>query len=166
MNYPARVAPLAGIAPLVALGALRLLGGGAGPASVSAQPVELAPAPVAASRAEPTEASERLVALRRAHVASAEPLGSPILPPIEETADELFPEFEAPVGDGPGRPMVTVTSIISGPRPMAVINGELRHVGDDLGEGWIITEINPAAGAVIVAHPEADEPIRAGLDRR
>lgn len=65
------------------------------------------------------------------------------------------------------RPEFSITSIVTGTQPMAVINGKARRVGDDMGDGWSLIDIDPTRRQVTVQHLEHGVlvlHIKAGLD--
>jgi len=104
-------------------------------------------------------------------------------PPIEDlpeigsvrvgVLDERTPELEASFDDSPmividsisiGKPSISVgerdprdvfkvTSLISGPRPVAVINGRAHSVGEEVGSNWTLEKIDAKAGLVRLHHP-------------
>ena len=52
-------------------------------------------------------------------------------------------------------PEFTLTSIAGGTRQtIAMIDSKVRRVGDDLGEGWVVSGIEHASGEVIVKGPD------------
>ena len=49
----------------------------------------------------------------------------------------------------------TLTSIAGGSRQtIAMIDGTVRRVGDDLGDGWSVTQIEHASGTVVLSGPD------------
>lgn len=104
-------------------------------------------------------------------------------PPIEDlpeigsvrvgVLDERTPELDVGFGESPmividsiaiGKPSISVgerdprdvfkvTSLISGPRPVAVINGRAHSVGEEVGTNWVLEKIDMKAGLVRLHHP-------------
>lgn len=60
--------------------------------------------------------------------------------PVEPVEAEPIPQFH-------------LTSILKGKQPVATINGRLRRSGDQIGGGWSIREIDPAAGTATLTAP-------------
>lgn len=180
MKHWGRLAPLVGLGPLGLIVALRVFGGASGPSAAGGQTIELAAPPEARRALEATDAQRRLQALVEAFDRSSAGgsggdageggravLASPMLPPTDAEADPgLFPELPTQTATERPDPVVVVTSIVSGPRPMAIVNGALRQTGDVLDDGWVVAEIDPAAGSVTLTHPDRPRPVRAVLERR
>lgn len=61
-------------------------------------------------------------------------------------------------------PDFELTSVASGARPAAVINGKLRTQGQSVMPGWIVKSIDPASGRVVLEHAAEGE-ITLGLRR-
>ncbi len=64
------------------------------------------------------------------------------------------------------RPRASLSSIMSGNRPIAIINGKAMTIGDALAKDWLIMEIDAAEGSVKFEHRfEADRYFTARLQR-
>jgi hypothetical protein len=79
---------------------------------------------------------------------------TPPKPVVKEPPPQPKPD-EAPVA--PGQPVtppaLTLTSIMgSTTNPVAMINGKVRKVGDQVGNGFSIVSIDPVSGKVEIAH--------------
>lgn len=136
------------LAPLIGLGAARWWNAGAlRPASASGSELQVEETRAVRSvrldtilvpEASPSESQTPPSPFYIAAGPEAKPIID--LPEPERAAgEEAIPEF-------------SLTSIARGTRPMAVINGRLRTVGSDLGEGWSLASIDPDRGSVVVRH--------------
>jgi len=64
------------------------------------------------------------------------------------------------------RPKASLSSIMSGGRPIAIVNGKAMTIGDSLAGDWIIVEIDAADGSVKFEHRfETDRHFTARLQR-
>ncbi len=78
--------------------------------------------------------------------------------PFLETAVNLPDEFMIQAPDGsPGADVeyveqLTVTSILNGKRPVAVIGGKPRQIDDRLDHGWWISDISASTFRVTLSH--------------
>lgn len=149
---------LCALSPVVAVVAARSV---EGPKLASAGSMKNAGAEQAhlmTARETSGELLEPLRARLRAGIASpfyAPPKGEPpVLTVPSFTAEPTKPEI----------PDFEVTSVASGSRPAAVINGKLRTQGQIVELGWIVKSIDPALGRVVLEHAVEGE-ITLGLRR-
>lgn len=98
-----------------------------------------------------------LLAIRAIELAAPElgQIGSPF-PVPDHAGDE---PVEVVVRDEPvvrpptvQPPSIRVTSIVRGARPVAVIDGSIRRVGDLVDPDWVVFSIDTAARTVTIAH--------------
>ncbi len=132
-----------GACPLLALVGVRLWLASSGPASAGAatttesivQP-EFTPLP------EPTESQRALIERARA-LEAVEP-ASPF--PRSEVSAVAVPDMPAMRGEPEATveppPELTLTSVMGGRMPVAMVNGRPRSRGDEVAPGWTIVEIN------------------------
>lgn len=79
-----------------------------------------------------------------------EPEPAPIEAPVVEPAPPALPSF-------------ALNGIMNGRPPIAVIDGQVHQVGDDLGEGWRIESIDARSLSVLLRHDDGREhQLRAG----
>ncbi len=139
------------ILPVLALYALKLT---AGPAPTFArQIVDDQPAVAPVRLVQPTDASLRCAVWETRQ--RALPCGpSPFFYPDGEEVIEP----DQPVEDAPqprGKPAVTLGGVMgSGSRAVALINGTLHSVGDDVGGGWAIEAIDVNTQSVTLVHTD------------
>mgnify|MGYP001043410942 CR=1 FL=1 len=127
-----------------------------GPRSAAAAPgsvLQTAPIPAMAFASE-INSPQRFV-LRAAELPPADS-PSPI-PVVSRPALRIAPPPPVPVADEPEAelepPSVRVSSIMrSGGGAVALIDDRVRRVGDELGDGWRLTVIDPAARVVTLTH--------------
>lgn len=142
-----------------------------GPASTNASPGELNQAPPVEYRAaKPTDAQTAAAAhatALRPGIFGASPLyvvpTVVVAEPIEiESSTSELPPVELPDASG-----IAVTSIINGTggQALAVINGKVRRVQDELGEGWMLVAIDPVSRCVTIRHTSLDEVVLALPER-
>lgn len=133
--------------------------------------IALGPAPPSAQAVvpmNPQPASSPLVAAPTAEQASAlawlaqwRPAPSIATPffhpaPLEEEPDEpAEPEAPAPVAAQTPDPVFTVSTIVDAPGgALAVINGKIRRVGDEIVGGWTLAKIDARAKLVDLSSPD------------
>lgn len=94
----------------------------------------------------------------RAKEAGKAPVSKDLATPFLAAAEPVLPgapgdsagSERAPLAERHG-PM-TLTSIFSGRRTVAIINGKLRRVGDEIETGWRVSEIDAGAGTVTISN--------------
>jgi hypothetical protein len=108
--------------------------------------VDSGPMPIASTQS-PAAAAETTRLL-------TQPIGpSPLADRTPKTKPVVIEAEPEPVKTPP--PEFTLTSVAGrGVRAFAMIDGKLRKVGDDLGEGWIVREIDTPGRSVRVAGPD------------
>lgn len=108
--------------------------------------VDSGPKPIASTQ-NPAVAAEAARLL-------TQPIGpSPLADKTPKTKPVVIEAEPEPVKAPP--PEFTLTSVAGrGTRAFAMIDGKLRKVGDDLGEGWTVREIDTAGRTVRVAGPD------------
>lgn len=140
---------IAAAAPLLAIAGSWLIGPNAQPSSAAAASA----ATLTTSPATPRPSGDQLEAAAYAADLSSQPLtGCPF---EVATAGHARPALPQP----PTKPTVTagelkLTAIVSGREVLAVLNGKLHRVGDQVGTGWTIDSIDPNAGTVTLRHAE------------
>lgn len=141
-----------------------------GPASTNASPGEPNQAPPVEYRAaKPTDAQTAAAAhatALRPGIFGASPLyvvpAVVVAEPTEIESPIELPPVEIPDASG-----IAVTSIINGTggQALAVINGKVRRVQDELGEGWMLVAIDPVSRCVTIRHTSLDEMVLALPER-
>jgi hypothetical protein len=142
------------VLPACAVGAARLAFPNLGPASAQASAAQ--PQPEGADAGpKPLEPAQNPAMVAEASRLLAEPIGpSPLSDHTPKTKPVVITAEPEPEKAPP--PEFTLTSVAGrGDRGFAMIDGTLRRVGDDLGEGWTVREIDIAARTVKVAGPDA-----------
>lgn len=76
------------------------------------------------------------------------PASSEVAEPAEAPGEEPVPEF-------------AVSSFMGGRSPLVIIDSRPRRVGDDLGNGWTLTSIDPATRSFTVAKGSRTETVQA-----
>lgn len=139
-------------APTFAVGLARFLP--AKPASAAAAPSVLAepvvlPA-IGVGMIEHSEPQRRMLAA----AAAQQPAPSPFKPRIEQAVNSSRDEASRfiPEAIAPPPPPFRVTSIISGRRTVAVIDGIARVVGERLDDGWTVGVIDTERQVVVITH--------------
>ncbi|MCW5753892.1 MAG: hypothetical protein KIT24_04190 [Phycisphaeraceae bacterium] len=144
-----RLAVIAAIAPCLAVGMARLISSAPAPAAARAA----APQQRAAEKVPPPKP---LSAAQKAALAYASAIELPVTEPspFHEPLRELksqAPEIEE-LDILPTPPhWWRVTSIISGRKPIAVINGRPMAIGDVVDDGWTVLRIDPHGRLVTIA---------------
>ncbi|MCB9846458.1 MAG: hypothetical protein H6811_10800 [Phycisphaeraceae bacterium] len=91
--------------------------------------------------------------------------GSPFYMDPRRTDDPESLDEEPIVEVAP--PRVEVSSIIGGPHPVAVIEGTLHSIGDEIGNGWVLSEIDPDGPMIAFRHVQSGQTYTLHLrDRR
>lgn len=125
------------------------------PASANAvEPVDSSPAIASPIAPVPPEELQAIHAIELA-ARGLGPIGSPF-PTPEQASDE---PVEVVVRDEPVErppsitpPSIRVTSIVRGARPIAVIDGAIRRVGDLVDPDWMVYAIDADARTVSLGH--------------
>lgn len=141
--------------PLVVLAVLRAVVPGVGPVSARAAN------PVSANQTEepavpPRDISVDPRVLEAIRELDRAPLGSsPLIAPQIRTAgvDAPTPVY-IPAATGGFVREFNLSSIVGGRTAVAVIDGQLRKVGDDLGGGWSVQSIDSTTKDVVIAGPD------------
>lgn len=146
-------AALVALAPAGAIIGARHIGSGAGGA-IGAQIAEPRPLPVFEPVNHETPDPERFADLRSPFPA-VQGTGFTVVEP------ELFPR----PSDEPAEtlPDFTLTAVMPHPtRPLAVINGRARAIGDQPQPGWTLTEIHGDARQIVLTGPSG-RTVRVGM---
>jgi hypothetical protein len=161
------LAVLAAITPFALVFALRELTSVERPAAAAAQPAP-SPAPIVAPPppAPPTTRQTRALEWVRAHQSFAalpDPMARP-QPPAPEPASEPTPTppttptvvvTPAPAPDAPAMPAWTVSGLMGqGPEAVAIINDRIVRIGDDVGSGWMLVEVDARARTATLRHAD------------
>jgi hypothetical protein len=145
------------LCPLIALAVVRVWLGASGPVTASAAP-DMAPPIAGLSNFKPVEVTlEQAGLLTRINELAA--IETPDVFPNRVDLSALIPtlprqivaESEPEVIDTvQPAPLLVVTSIMDGRRPIAIIDGQARRVGDKVGPGWVIKSITD--GKITIVH--------------
>jgi hypothetical protein len=75
-----------------------------------------------------------------------------------EVESPLIEEIAVFKPDEPGAPSIHVTTIMPHPtRPLAVINGKPREIGDSVAPGWRLSGIDGKTRTVTITNPDGEE---------
>lgn len=138
-------------APTLAAIALALLRGGPGPSRASA-------GPLASSATGMPELADVTLSMSQTQLAQfVETLAVPhdLPTPMLELEDIDTPDSAFQSGPNEQiavKPNFGLRSILGGRHPIAVVDGTPRRMGDDLGSGWTLTDIDIEQLAIEVAH--------------
>ena len=90
----------------------------------------------------------------------------PVVEPEAVTPEPV--RVEAPKPHQIVAPKVSVSSIIRSAdgEAIAFLNGKMHRVGDSIGDGWSITEIDPKARRVTIGHAQAQPVVVTLVDQR
>ncbi len=127
---------------------------GEGPSrALAAAPVRVAELPRFPDRAPDTDAPFDPMAMRSPFRVQTDPV-APAL---------ILPEIGQPAPRIEGVPEFTLTTVMPHPiRPIAVINGRPRSLGDEAAPGWVITGIDGDARRVTLTGPDG-RTVRLGM---
>ena len=146
----------AAAAPLIALVGVRMMSDN-GPVSASADTLAGAEGAMTGSAKDQPLTDEQRIAVTYARTISGKAIVSTpfYYPParvIDATpTDPTTPNNEPVQLD---RFEVRLTSVIGGNRPLAVINGRARQIGEVVGGEWTLTAIDARAGSITLRHAD------------
>ena len=106
-------------------------------------------------------ARERIAQIRRSEDAAT--IQNPF---FYHSGEEV--EFELEDSDEPidtSMPTMELSGLMGGQTPLAIINGQMRRVGDTIENGWVLVKIEPVARCVIVRGPDGREVTIDGRER-
>lgn len=103
----------------------------------------------------PADSAASLTRSRELRKAPAAALTSPFYQPI--VREEPPEQKTAPVEPSPSAPTFVLSGIMNSRPPIAVIDGDVHRVGDDLGDGWRVESIDARALAVVLRHQDGRE---------
>lgn len=145
---------LPGLAPVVAVLALKFFASGAGPQSAGAAVAHLdSPSK---QKVRPVVAPGSEAAARYADLLQYEPgLASPFaVPDVAPEPIAAVPAARPAERREDPRPELKVTAIAGGREVMAVVNGKVRRPGEAVASGWAVEAIDADAGTVTFRHAE------------
>lgn len=141
------------LAPAVAAIGVRFISHAPGEASAAAPGAAGAPVVAAQMTPDPTLAPEQLKVVETAKIPVEKELPTPFLAAVdpesrvgavvEAATNETV---DTKVARGP----MVLTSIFSGRRTVAIINGKVRRLDDEVEKGWRVSAIDADAGTVTV----------------
>jgi len=143
----------AALAPAVAVLIARTAAPHAGPSSAAAKTTT-------PERIEPVQAMDgpmltgKQPALAAALRSREYRYESPFVVPLSEAAREGLLRDTQGKAQAAKAPEFVVTTVVAGAQSVAIINGKVRRIGDELGDGWSVVEIDAPARRATVAHPE------------
>ncbi len=109
-----------------------------------------------AARAEWAEAWREGMRLRSASEGTADPF-------YRSTAERNLPEREHEVleepAPAPEQFAHSLDGMMGGEEPVAIIDGKVRRLGDEIGDGWVITAIDLDARTVTVREHDGSEQV-------
>ncbi len=162
---------LAALCPVVIASMIPTIQENRGPATASAIPTSDLPEVEQTLFTLPKPTDEQLAALMYLgdHV-SAEPASTPFLrperAPVAAPRPVAIPIEPADTVEVDQRPAVTVTSIMSGNRPIAIVNGKPLTVGKVIADDWVLVSIDAKTGCVRFEHQfDADRHFTARINR-
>ncbi len=141
---------LAAAAPVLIVTLIPAVRENRGPATASALPPALPPEQGATPFVMPELTAEQVVA--RKYLATAK-VPTAVLTPFlrpERQAEVVIESTDTVQADE--RPQASLSSIMSGSRPIAIINGKAMTIGDSLALDWIIVDIDAGDGSVKFEH--------------
>lgn len=147
---------LAAVCPVVIATMIPTIQENRGPSTASALPTTQLPEQEATFFVLPPATEEQIAAETYLESrASLKITDTPFLRP--ERVAVVAPQPVAPIEPtdtvkADDRPVVTVTSIMSGSHPIAIVNGKPMTVGKMIGEDWVIVSIDARTGSVRFEH--------------
>jgi len=135
----ALVTPAAFAVLVRTLGLLQPVSAGAAVQSPAVSPVDAAPI-------ESAPDARSLAARRRAEARRLQPPSSNPMHYPEATTEPEKADVNAPPG-------IELSAVMGGRQPVAVIDGRLQRVGDEVAAGWTIHSIDALARTVIITGP-------------
>ena len=158
-RIPVRFAtPMLAAIPLLVLGAARAVS--PVPAAQASGGVQLEREPALDDFVPPPASGSEATARHHAQKRDAMVLGpSPMFQPKADEAPVAIIEAQPePVDPTAPQPEVaadsfTISGILGGRRPIAVINGQPVRIGDEIDGGWIVSDIDAASLRVLLTHP-------------
>lgn len=151
-----RASVIAIIAPLLFAGAVRVIQPSPlpGPATASAEADETDDAQRSRKRAKVTDEQREAAALLATMAAQPNVRNVFLYPKVQEQRIDVTPvRPKDPVFVTPDFELSSIMKTRRG--DVALINGRLRHVGDEAAPGWTVSAIDPLGRAVTISGPDA-----------